>query len=337
MYVEEMSRSGHSLLIWVVLLLGSGCGSDLPGSSAGGASAGGASAATGGSNGAGGGAGQSGGTGRPGAAAAGGPPTADCEGSTPPSVGMMLWLRAGQGFVLEGERVVEWEDAAGGEPAKQADPNRAPRWVANALQGKPALRFESSGGDAETLERSLDIHQHTGNTALLVSASPELVRPGVEWCERDEEVGCSATYNPVIYSHGPADWQGFLLSPRQEVIGYRYGSEKKEYCFDTLGDPDPCVMFYRQGSLSTAFSLTSLRFDAGHIELYVAGRKVYERQALSEQILHQGNLLEIGGTNHWRSDAPSLVAEVLLYDRALNDDELQAAHAYFKCRFFPDM
>jgi len=239
---------------------------------------------------------------------------------------------------MQAERVVEWANAAGGEAAKKQDPRHAPRVVENALQGKPALRFEpSDGGEVETLEHTLDIHQHSGNTAFVVSASPELVRPGVEWCKRDEEVGCSATYNPVIYSHGLADWQGFLLSPRQEVVGYRYGSEEKEYCFDTLGEPDPCVMFYREGSVGGAFSLTSLRFDAGHIDLYVAGRKVYERKALSERILHQGTLLEIGGTNRWRSDAPSLVAEVLLYDRALNDAELQAAHVYFGCMFFPLM
>ena len=64
--------------------------------------------------------------------------------SLPSASHLKLWLRADAGVVTNSTgAVVAWNDQSGGfHNATQGDASAAPQWVAGALNGKPALRFD---------------------------------------------------------------------------------------------------------------------------------------------------------------------------------------------------
>ena len=57
--------------------------------------------------------------------------------------GLMGWLKADTGVVVQDGKVSAWQDLSGrGMHAIQANPAERPTVVANALQGAPAIRFD---------------------------------------------------------------------------------------------------------------------------------------------------------------------------------------------------
>jgi hypothetical protein len=59
--------------------------------------------------------------------------------------GLQLWLKADAGVTLNGSTVSAWADQSGNwNDATQATASYQPTFVANALNGKPVLRFEGS-------------------------------------------------------------------------------------------------------------------------------------------------------------------------------------------------
>src|SRR5687767_11083756 len=82
---------------------------------------------------------------------------------TVPTNGIKLWLKADAGVKLNGDRVTRWTDNADpATDATQKTPTSQPVFVANALNGKPVLRFDGID-DALTISRAVN-----GNTALTV-------------------------------------------------------------------------------------------------------------------------------------------------------------------------
>ncbi len=63
--------------------------------------------------------------------------------TAPPMAGLQLWLKADAGVTSAGSAVTGWADQSGhGNQAEQPFPESAPVLVSNAINGKPALRFD---------------------------------------------------------------------------------------------------------------------------------------------------------------------------------------------------
>ncbi len=62
-----------------------------------------------------------------------------------PMAGLILWLRADVGVVLEGDRVVRWEDQSGRGNHAQGTVATGPHWIANSINGRAAVRFDGMG------------------------------------------------------------------------------------------------------------------------------------------------------------------------------------------------
>ncbi len=279
------------------------------------------------------------------------PPTTTCATATPPRDGLALWLRAGVGVTLEGDRVTSWADQSGGPPALPPSAGQRPTRVVGALAGKAILHFE---GGREALQRTTPIDGLHGLTIAFVNATPTLWKDDQnEWCHHAacdpkagagarvvSETGCSGTYEHVLWWNGQADWTGVYLSPKQEEVAFRFGNGTKTYSENPCSVPhDVQVAFPRASSLHTAFSLTVAIHDELENRIYVQGEEALRIPSPGgkEGAVHAGDRLDIGngfgwveGTNHGGD-----VAEVLVYKRALADAERHALEAYVGCNLFP--
>lgn len=88
-----------------------------------------------------------------GQAAFGGPPLGPSGGAggggsvwSPPEISnVQVWLRADQGIILNGSNVNVWEDQSGnGNDFSNATPSQQPLFVANAINGIPAVRGDGT-------------------------------------------------------------------------------------------------------------------------------------------------------------------------------------------------
>ena len=83
-----------------------------------------------------------------------------------PEKGRVLWLAAGRGVELEGDRVAVWSNPVSGEAAVQEESIRRPRLAAEAISGRPALRFS---GRREFLHLPRDLVRSQENTVIAVA------------------------------------------------------------------------------------------------------------------------------------------------------------------------
>src|SRR3954464_9443177 len=86
-------------------------------------------------------------------------PTAHAQ---PPSSGLKLWLKADAGVTLAGSAVAQWNDQSGNNAnASQAVAAQQPAFIASAVNGKPALKFDGSN---DFLTFTLATNGNTGMT-----------------------------------------------------------------------------------------------------------------------------------------------------------------------------
>ena len=275
-----------------------------------------------------------------------------CTNARPPSAGLLLWLRAGVGVTLENGRVSAWADQGGGAPAAMANTDQRPTLVPNVLAGKPIVHFE---GGRQALQRVVPINGLTQMTIAFVNATPSLWKDDPnEWCHHTgcdpkagagarvvSETGCSGTYQHVLWWDGIGDWTGVYLSPKQEEIGFRFGNGQKTYSPNPCNMAhDPSVAWPRPQSIAQSFSLTVAVHDGTTNRLYVHGQKVSETPTPGgAAIVKAGDRLDIGNGFGWveGTNRGGDIGEVIVYDRALPDDERTTLEAYAHCSLFPEM
>src|SRR4051812_49129388 len=68
----------------------------------------------------------------------------DQDAPQPPvTQGLLLWLRADAGVTQSVGVVSDWADQSGHhQDARQTDPSKQPKWIANALSGHPSIVFD---------------------------------------------------------------------------------------------------------------------------------------------------------------------------------------------------
>ena len=267
-----------------------------------------------------------------------------CATALPPAEDLELWLKAGTGITLVDGRASRWADQSKHEDVVQGDANRRPALEMNAINGKPVLHFDNR----DSLRRRLPVEGLTGLSVAIVTATPDLWKPGREWCQTYSgcttlisETGCSSSYQYVINWHGRGSNAGISLSPKQEEIGYRVGvggqgPNSENSCKLSV---DPMIAWRRPASIGKSYSSTVLVHDANNNRIYVDGQKVHDVKKREPRTKIEGSFpdVDIGGSPDWepRSRDNNQIAEVLIYKAALSDDKIKALDAYLNCQFFP--
>lgn len=294
----------------------------------------------------------------------------DCAEALLPTGGLLAHLSAGAGVITDGAGVLSWQDQA--DPGRVATrQGGAPSLVPDVLAGRPVLRFD--GVDDVLHWPGFELNGKTELSVALVNAT-DFKAPGQEWCCSDDETGCSGTYHVPLFWNGTADWSGVLIAPVQEEVALRFGNGVKHYSdgfYDTQawkvceggqkscagGIPigsdssccgygscqadwkrDPGVAFRRAASIERNFSLTVTVKEPDEYSLFVAGEKLqtWPMPGGVAEIRNAESYARIGSagpfsTRRWQGD----IAEIVVYDRALDDADRRALERYLTCQYFP--
>jgi hypothetical protein len=242
----------------------------------------------------------------------------------PPTQGLRVWLRADAGVVdlngqaaADGAIVSTWADQAGGRLYGRADSWAQPIYVADAINGRPAIRFD--GGAARLYSQNLGGGIETSSITVLAVVT-----------------GHDATSAPneeqVIFADG--GWWGYAL----ERATFETGALTL-YSGWTSGD-GPSVS--APGSLPLA----------GYGSVIVSGRKQF---GVSAAVGIDGHTLATSSSGAvlgpyapgWQpystvgyvadysgySTYDGLIAEILVYQGELSEADYQAAGAYLADKY----
>ena len=241
-----------------------------------------------------------------------------------PSAGMMLWLKGDAG--ITGSTTVSGWTSQGGNAttANQTLAASQPTLVANAINGKPVVRFD--GVDDSLAFSGLTVNGLTGMTIFLVSATNNSTQMPVAGDST------SAYRSAIFWDELPAGWGTIFLSPYQTNVRYRFGTGQ----IQTSALPD----FSRPTSIGGNFSITTAIHNSGNETLYVNGASVYSQTGKTAAIARckdtgflgrgYGTTLTANATTCFAGD----IAEIIVYNRALNATERQDVDAYLTAKYF---
>jgi len=221
-----------------------------------------------------------------------------------PTSGLQLWLRSDYGVTATEGKVTSW--AVEGSPlkAEAKDPAEQPSIVANAINGKPVIRFD---GDHNMLEVPMSID---------AAVVPELTVISV-WSS------ATADKNPLRKLYGADDG----------------GYDRAAGIDDRAADGSNYTVFSGNGGVAGIFTfaanttnLTIENYASKKLNTWVNGAAA--KSNIAAEYDHMPDHLYIGGTGHaytesWKGD----LAEMLIYKRTLTDEERKKIEDYLGTKY----
>jgi hypothetical protein len=245
-------------------------------------------------------------------AVADGPPVTD---------GLRLWLAADRVDARDNKSVTAWANAAEGGPVKADGSESAPRWVADAGAGFPAVVF-----DGKSAESGGDVLRST-----LVPADGATV---FAVFRRDTQTDEGSINRPIV-SSGTIGRGG-----RQQGLGLTVDREPSANRVRVEIADAPSSQDYgvNDGKFHVAAAVFDLDADTPSARLNLGGIAL---PTMAATVPAQPGPWTIGGGDDasLRGDIPNkrrfagAIAEVLIYDRALSEDEVHAVGHYLNAKY----
>jgi hypothetical protein len=240
----------------------------------------------------------------------------------PTSTGLQLWLRADDGVLnaagtaaADGEAVAQWLDHSGNSRhLGQADSSARPLLQATGINGAATLAFDGSndwlfGSSLPTLG--------SNNMTIFVVAS------GGNW-------GSAGGSEGALFAD--AGWTGAVLE--REFGQFKYWSNYLQ----GKGAPESVSGGALPGAGFAATIFTVQRSVGSSVTLGMDGQTVATASSGGVVQAHTGGVLSVGAHNNL--GAPTAytawnggIAEVLVYDRALNANEFNAVGGWLEQRY----
>jgi hypothetical protein len=227
-----------------------------------------------------------------------------------PASGLALWLRGDAGVQLEGGAVVRWEDQSGNDRHATAPAGGRPAYVKDPASGRMGLLFD---GKNAHLSFTLPVNGLSGMTIFLVSA-----------CTQDQDGGSKTrAEHAAIFWDESASWGTVYLNPFQSRVQWRFGTSQRDN-WPTYARPSP---------IGGAGTITTARKDGATDSLWVDGQLVMSESGKLPRIAACKDIATIGRGQSQKSFFAGGIAEVLVYTRALPDDERQSVERYLKAKY----
>jgi hypothetical protein len=227
-----------------------------------------------------------------------------------PTSGLKLWLRADAGVTQTGGAVSQWADQSGADRhAIQTVAASFPQFIADAVNGKPALAFD---GANDFLTFNLPLNGLSAMTMVMVSSNT-VSRTGD---------GNGVAYAPLFWNE-TASWGTVHLSPFQTVIKFRFGTQQS----------NNLPTYVRPASAGTGYGVT-MAIKEGTVEtLYVNGQLALTATGKLPTIAGIRDTGNVGRGYNDNTYFGGRIAEILVYDRALTAAERQALDQYLLAKY----
>ena len=237
---------------------------------------------------------------------------ADTQKSQPevPTNGLKLWLRSDRGIENDaGGRIKRWRDQSGsGTDAVQNGISWQPLLAPKVIQGLDAVYFD---GGEHALRFKLPVNGSSELTICLVAAN-----------HADTDGGVEGGQNPAIEWEETALWGWIYLSPYQTSISYRFGTAQS----------GNLPRFKRPASINKNFSITTSMKRGAEEKLFVNGQLVQSETGKLPKLNQVSDDVAIGYGGHG-SGFNGNIAEVLVFTRALNEEELKQMTDYLAGKY----
>ncbi|MEM7391113.1 MAG: hypothetical protein AAF492_02100, partial [Verrucomicrobiota bacterium] len=222
---------------------------------------------------------------------------APCVRATPVTNGLALWLNAQTIGSNQNDTVGFWPDHSG-QNRHLDNHTQTPTYQTNGLNGQPVVRFDGGAGAGDYLWSSYNFDPHPTYTLFTVARYAGADR---------ERVVSSATRNWLFGFHGAQDERWFA-----EGWIHMEGTGNTAWHIHTgsiTNSADPLATFWKDGNVLVADSTGS-------------GNGT-----------HTIGQLALGGYRTDRELSEAEVAEVLIYDRILNQSELNEVGFYLERKY----
>lgn len=223
--------------------------------------------------------------------------------------GLRLWLDAGAGISADEDgRVKRWDDQSGhGNAVSGSGGASGPEFVKNAINGRPALRFEGDQDLGQTLGRQeLELKgQEDALTMVLVYRANE------------------KTFSGKVLCYGSGMGTGHVL------LGVPFNVDvQKRFSSDAAGD-------YQIGQGYRVFTVR-VNGTEGLLELFENGRQTGQRTKEPFDVKDAARLLlgaRSSGRGNNRLGCRADLAEVLIYNSTLSDDQRRGVEQYLMRKY----
>lgn len=228
-----------------------------------------------------------------------------------PLNGLSLWLQADKGTIVQDNNLLSWADQSGQKHDAATRTTGFPTLVPNALNGMPAIRFNGMNNGMETTPL-MSFPNKRGTIFMVVKINGRSSTSGVG-------VG-----NLVSTFHGNGTIWQFCASPAR----FSY--------FDGTGAEG----FPVSASLPTGWTMvTIVRHNDTIMDIYGAGR--FERSFAINNNQPDLNSIKIGFNGRLGGTATDSIpevlngeiAEIIMYNRALDESSLSSVHNYLSKKY----
>lgn len=230
-----------------------------------------------------------------------------------PKENLVLHLDAADSPVQAGNKVDELKSRVNEYVAKQSNAGSKPTLI--ECDGFYALSFD--GDDMMIVNDFLNLEGHTGLTVAAVSRSNESSAGGDDWCNRQSLIMIDETggYGAI-----------FVGSYREDIrarIGIGTGTSFESY-----------IVKAKRNAPTDGFTATVFVKDGKKQSVYADEELIYSEENGRDKIYNTNNTeLRIGtGISGFNGD----IAELLIYDSALSEDQIASINRYFETKYFGD-
>ena len=225
--------------------------------------------------------------------------------------GLQLWLKADTGVTLSGNTVSQWADQSGNaRHATQATASSRPILITNAVNGNPALSFD---GVSDFMTFTLPVNGLTGMTLVLVSANSQ-----------DQSGGITNAANAALFWNETSSWGTVYLSPYQSNVKFRFGT----------GQSGNLPSYVRLSPIGNNFSISVATKNGTTDSLYVNGSLAVSQSGKLSTIAATQSTGNLGRGYNNNTYFPGMIAEALVYNRALSNAERQNLENYLTAKYF---
>ena len=239
------------------------------------------------------------------------------EKSPIPTNGLNIWLNADRGVTLggdDGNSVLSWDSQGSENVTFTAEEESAPKLSTNE-NGVPSLLFD--GASSMSFD-GVNFNGKSELTMIVVShyTGEAVTNPSNNWTSGDQHA--------AFYVGEAGGWGGLFVSPYHDWTSARFGSGQ-QFCN---------IKYYDRDEIDRSAVTIAVK-DGTTEKLYVDGVLGTTKENTGAQTANIGTTMYVGKSIVTNADSffKGTISEILIYDRALSDAEIEQVNTYLTQKY----
>lgn len=235
---------------------------------------------------------------------------------------LALWLDASYGVTAEGDAVTKWASRVGDIVAEVK--SGSPTVVENAIGNQPGIQFDGED-DIMKLTMPDDFWNNKSEFTVLLFNSPEFKTNG---SSKDSSSGTTYSQNySILYFGETGSWGSALFTSSQNEVLFRFGSGVSS---------DYGSAYVRETDIGNIYTGTAIRKDGIDNSVFVDGKLAFtcKGQSYTTSLIKSEGEIGYGKKGN---PYEGTICQILVYDRALTNDEIVAAQKWMSEKYYDEI